>query len=241
MDITPLENIGLTNAEIKVYLTLLEIGQTKVGSIIEKSDLQSSVVHNAIHKLQDKGLISYIKKGQIKHYKATDPNNFMDFIEEKKKNFQKILPELLLKQKLAKERNEAEVYIGFKGIMNMLLEIIKDAKKGEEFYFFTADFEQMNEKIQNFFRKYDPKRKARGIIVKGIVPLKLKHLFEDRIKRKIYQIKYTEQVIPPHMGIFQDKIFMFTWGEKPAGYLIYSKQLADRYKQFFNSIWNNTI
>ncbi|MBW2981314.1 helix-turn-helix domain-containing protein, partial [Candidatus Woesearchaeota archaeon] len=85
MDITPLEDLGLTNAEIKVYLTLLELGQTKVGPIIEKSDLQSSVVHNALHKLQDKGLISYIKKGQIKHYKATDPKNFMDFIEEKKK------------------------------------------------------------------------------------------------------------------------------------------------------------
>ena len=94
MDITPLEDLGLTNAEIKVYLTLLETGQTKVGAIIKKSDLQSSVVHNSINKLQDKGLISYIKKGKIKHYKATDPKNFMDFIEEKKKNFQQILPDV---------------------------------------------------------------------------------------------------------------------------------------------------
>ncbi|MBW2977488.1 hypothetical protein KY331_01465, partial [Candidatus Woesearchaeota archaeon] len=64
-----------------------------------------------------------------------------------------------------------------------------------------------------------------------------KPLFIDRIKKKIYQVKFTEQVIPPHMGIFQDKIFLFTWGEKPAGYLIYSKQLADKYKAFFNTVW----
>ena len=239
MDTKALEDIGLTNAEIKVYLTLLEIGQTKVGPVIEKSDLQSSVVHNAIHKLQDKGLVNYIKKGKIKHYKATSPNNFMDFIEEKKKNFEKILPELLLKQKLAKERNEAEVYIGFKGIMNLLLEVIKDTKKGEEFYFFSSDFEPMNEKIQDFFRKYDPKRKGKGLVVKGIVPLNLKPLFQDRIKKKVMQVKFTEQILPPHMGIFQDKIFLFMWGEKPVGYLIYSKQLADRYKQFFNAMWNS--
>jgi sugar-specific transcriptional regulator TrmB len=238
MDTKPLEDIGLTNAEIKVYLTLLELGQTKVGPIIEKSGLQSSVVHNAIHKLQDKGLISYIKKGQIKHYKSTDPKNFIDFIEEKRKNFQKILPELLLKQKLAKEKNEAEVYEGYKGIINLLLEIIKDAKKGEEFYFFSADIEPMNKEIQNFYKKYDPKRIAKGLIVKGIAPLKLKHLFEDRIKRKVIQVKFAKQVIPPNMGIFQDKIFLIVWGEKPSGYLIYSKQLADRYKQFFNTMWN---
>ena len=238
MDTKPLEDIGLTNAEIKVYLTLLEIGQTKVGPIIKKSGLQSSVVHNALHKLQDKGLISYIKKGQIKHYKSTDPKNFMDFIEEKKKNFQKILPELLLKQKLAKERNEAEVYVGYKGIMNLLLEIIKDAKRGEEFLFFSADIEPINKEIQDFFKKYDPKRKAKGLIVKGIAPLKLKTLFKDRIRKKVMQVKFAKQVIPPNIGIFRDKIFLFTWGEKPVGYLIYSKQLADRYKQFFNLMWN---
>ena len=38
----------------------------------------------------------------------------LNFINEKKKNFEEILPELLLKQRLSEERNEAEVYIGYK-------------------------------------------------------------------------------------------------------------------------------
>ncbi|MBW2982000.1 hypothetical protein KY343_03915, partial [Candidatus Woesearchaeota archaeon] len=116
---------------------------------------------------------------------------------------------------------------------------IKDTKKGEEFYFFSADIEPKNKDIQDFYKRYDPKRKAKGLIVKGIAPLRLKHLFQDRIKRKVIQTKFTNQIIPPNMGIFQDKIFLIVWGEKPAGYLIYSKQLAERYKQFFNSIWNS--
>jgi len=239
MDTTALEDIGLTNAEIKVYLALLELGQTKVGSIIEKSGLQSSVVHNCVHSLQDKGLINYIKKGKIKHYKATSPNHFMDFIEEKKKNFEKILPQLLAKQSVAKEKNEAEVYEGRKGIMNMLLEVIKDAKKGEEYCFFSHDVEPINKEIQDFYRKYDPKRKAKGIIVKGIAPSRLKHLFEDRVRKGLMQVKYTEQMIPPNMGIFKDMIFLMNWGEKPSGYLIYSKQLSGQYRKYFDSIWDS--
>ena len=51
MDTKILEDIGLTNAEIKVYLALLELGVSGAGNIIEKSRLQSSVVHNTINNL----------------------------------------------------------------------------------------------------------------------------------------------------------------------------------------------
>jgi len=239
MDVTPFEDIGLTNAEIKAYIALLELGITKVGAVIEKSGLQSSVVHNCLHKLQEKGLVSYMKKGQIKHYKATDPNNFVNFIDEKKRNFKKILPELLLKQKLAEDRNEAVIYEGWKGVMNMIVESIKNSKKGDEYLFFSADIKPINQEIQDFFRKFDPKRKAKGLIVKGIALTKLRHLFEDRVKRGFMQMKYSEQPIPPNMSICNDNVALFNWGEKPVAYLIYSKQLAEKYRNFFYSIWDS--
>ena len=65
MDTTTFENLGLSQGEIKIYLTLLELGSTKVGLIIEKSNMASSAVHNSLNALLDKGFISYIKKGKI--------------------------------------------------------------------------------------------------------------------------------------------------------------------------------
>jgi sugar-specific transcriptional regulator TrmB len=239
MDIAPFENIGLTNAEIKVYLALLEIGQTKVGKIIERSSLQSSVVHNCIHSLTEKGLVSYIKKGKIKNYTATSPNHFIDFIDEKKKNFEKILPELIIKQKSTEDVNEAEIYEGFKGVMNMLTETIEDSKKGEDYCFFSAEHEPMNDQIQKFFMKFDPKRKEKGLVVRGIAPFRLKNLFVERIKNKVMDVRFTSQPIPPNLSIFRDTISMFTWGEKPIGYRIHSKQIAEKYKRFFYSIWDS--
>ena len=40
MDTTILEDLGLKNAEIKVYLALLDLGVAKAGEIIKKSGLQ---------------------------------------------------------------------------------------------------------------------------------------------------------------------------------------------------------
>ena len=84
MDLQILEDIGLTNSEIKVYTTLLELGSSTAGPIIEKPQFQSSVIHNALNKLTEKGLISYVMEGQRRHYQATDPKHIINFIEEKK-------------------------------------------------------------------------------------------------------------------------------------------------------------
>jgi len=64
MDTQILEDLGLTNAEIRVYVALLELGSSSAGKIIEKSGLQNSVVHRALNSLIEKGLISYIKEGK---------------------------------------------------------------------------------------------------------------------------------------------------------------------------------
>ena len=44
-----LEDLGLTQSEIKTYLTLLELGSSTAGPILEKSNLQNSVVSSNIN------------------------------------------------------------------------------------------------------------------------------------------------------------------------------------------------
>lgn len=234
MDITIFEGIGLTRAESKVYIALLELGPTKVGKIIEKSGLQSSVVHNALHSLLDKGFVSYTKVGKIKEYQAAPPKRVIDYLEDKKRDFKAILPELELKQKLAKEKEEVELFQGTKGIMTMLNSLIEDTKKGDEYLFFTVNVKDQNEEIQRFFRKYDGKRKEKRLVAKGLAPEELKPFFKGRPYLKM---KYTNHPIPSNISICNNKLAMFSWGEKPVGYLISSRQMAAILASFFASIW----
>lgn len=234
MDNKILEEIGLSKGEISVYLSLLKLGETKVGNIIEKSGMASSAVHNSVNTLIEKGLVSYIKKGKIKFYQAVPPKQILGFIGDKKKEFLKLLPELEKQQSLAKEKQDAEIFEGTKGIISMLNILIEDTKKGDEYLFFPLDVKEMNEEIQEFFQMYDAKRKAKGLIIKGLAPKNMKKLF---VKRKTLRMRYVDFPIPSNISVCKNRIAFFSWGEKPVGYLIKSRQIAEMYKEFFNKIW----
>ena len=228
-----LQELGFPESETKVYIFLLESGSTKVGPIIDKSNLASSVVHRALNSLKDKGLINYIKKGKIKYYQAEDPKVLIEFIENKKKEVLDLVKELEIKR-VPKEKQEAEIFEGIKGITSLLYELIKDAKEDDEYLFFTVNVEEGNEEIQSFFKKYDAKRKEKGLIVKGLASKNLKPLFKGRNLK----IKFTNYPIPSNISICNNKVAIFSWGDKPIGYLINSKQVSKMFKDLFHSIWN---
>ena len=230
-----LEDIGLTKGEINVYLALLELGPSTAGSILEKASIQNSVFHFNIHRLIEKGLVSYIKKGRIKVYKAADPNNFLIYLKDKEKQIEKILPELKEKQAKIKEKEETELFKGMKGIITLLNILIENTKRGDEFLFFSADIDEKNKEIQRFYKRYDIKRKDKGLITKGIAPKKLKLLFK---KRKYLKMKYTNMPLPANTGICNNKMALISWGEKPTGILIQSKQIVKKQIEFFNELWN---
>ncbi len=236
MDTSILEDLGLSKGEIKVYLTLLELGPTKVGKIIEKSKMASSAVHNSLNILVEKGLVSYIKKGKIKFYQAVPAKQLIDFIEDKKKRVLQILPELELKQRLAEEKQEAEIFEGQKGVMAMLNRLIEDGEKGDEYRFFATYLEGRDEEIQNFFRKFDVKRKDKGLMVKGLAQKKIEHLFRGR---KILKMKFVDFPIPSDISIFKRKVAFIAWEDKPIGYLIRSPQIYEMFGSFFDSIWKS--
>src|SRR3989344_1436238 len=106
MDTQILEDIGLTNAEIKVYLALLELGSATAGPIIEKR------------------LISFVKEGKRNRYQASNPKHIVEYIDEKKERFEQILPDLLKKQKISKEKPEIITFKGIKGVKELLLELL---------------------------------------------------------------------------------------------------------------------
>ena len=129
-----LEDLGLTHAEIKVYLTLLELGSSSAGLILERSGLQNSVVHRALNTLIEKGIINFILEGKRKVYQATEPEYFFRFIEDKRARFQSILPILKRKQGMARNVEVASVYKGIRGV-NEVYNIMVNTP-GEEYLTF---------------------------------------------------------------------------------------------------------
>ena len=75
--------MGLSNAEAKIYLALLELGSSKTGRIIDRTKLQSSTVYHVLGSLVEKGIVSHILQGKVKHYNAEPPEAFLNFLGAK--------------------------------------------------------------------------------------------------------------------------------------------------------------
>ncbi len=238
MDIKILEDIGLTTAEIKVYLTLLELGSATAGPIIEKSGLQSSVVHMTLIKLTAKGFITSIQQGKRHHYQATDPKNIASFIDEKKQRFEQLLPELLIKQQQAKQKPEVVLYRGIKGIKELLLELLNAG--GSQHHTFGSSKKSLM-LGDAWWVHYHKERAAKKIKAKLLFNESLKE-WNAQAKYPQAEVKYTKQGFEPltETIIRNDKVGIIIWTDNPIGTLIHHKEAAQSYDQFFSFIWDNT-
>lgn len=235
METEILEDIGLTNAEIKVYIALLELGTATAGPIIEKTGLQSSVIHMTLNNLIEKGLISFVLEGQRKHYQATNPKNISAFIEEKKERFEKILPELLAKQKVTKEKTQVTAFQGIKGIKELLYELLEAGGK-EHLTFGSTRHSLMLGEI--WWENYHRKRASKGIKAKLIFNESLKFWKAEK-RYSLTEIRYTKEGFEPltETIIRNNKIGLIIWTEKPVGTLIINETAARSYEKYFEQLW----
>lgn len=237
MDISILSDLGFSPAEIKIYISLLELGTSKAGAIIRQTRLQNSVVHLTLSKMVDKGLVAFFKKGQVKYYDACDPRSLIRTIEEKKTRFEAILPQLLAKQE-TQERNEAEVFEGIQGLKAMLYQAIEDGVPGDEYLFFAfiTNNQQYNDEVFKFYQQFQIERDQRGLVVKGIAPDGSREIFK-RNMRDTRNVLFVNFPTLQNISVFRNRVMMTPWEERPVSFLITSRQLADSFRNYFFSIW----
>jgi len=234
METKILEDIGLSKNEINVFITLLKIGESKAGETITQSKLQSSAVYNSINSLIERGLISYVKKSQVKYYKAANPEAILNYIDTKKKEYLSLLPEL--KNLQSKQNKEGvEFFKSSKGIKTLISELLIDAKKGDVYRFFSVEDPEKYEHARMVFATSKQLRYEKGVKSKGLFHESLRNRTR---KNKKTQKKFLNISMPPNMQMINNKVAIFSWEGEPTGILIKSKSIYETYIKFFDGLWD---
>ncbi len=231
--------IGLTYNETKVYLTLLDLGKAHAGEITEKSGIHRRNVYDALARLMEKGLVSFVIVNNRKLFSPANPRRFLELIDEKKfeldstKNeFSKMIPELELKTRL-KERHDVRFYKGVEGLKTVFESIIRT----DQNYIGYGPGHQLEKILKHYFKHFVNKR------LKAKIKIKLIYDEASRMyikKNPLSEIRYLPNEYSSHaaLRIYGNKVAIMLLSEKePIAIVIENKAIADGYRKYFEVMW----
>ena len=240
--------LGLTSSEAKVYLSLLELGESKTGEILSKAGLNSGRIYEILGSLEKKGLVSSIIKHKVKYFSPSPPERILDLLNEKaeeiknkKINFEEVLPSLTNKFKSLKEKTNVEVYYGIEGQRTAYSVIFKENSRdlyvygitGKESYSkMTKDAKKVLDILVYYVYK---KRRELGLNIKKLA-------YEEARGEKDYlkdnsKIKYLPYPSLTSIEILGNVTMIQLPIEPFITILIHNKQVTKDYERQFEFLW----
>jgi HTH-type transcriptional regulator, sugar sensing transcriptional regulator len=240
-----LRKVGLTEGEIRVYEALAHLGKSSTGPIMDKSRISSSKVYLILEKLVQKGLVTFIIENNVKKFQVANPRNIIEYLDKKQEELEKTKKEseVFIKEITSiigkAEEESAQIYKGFAGMRVAFDNLLNELDKEDEFLFFAQQKEELeNKRVVTFFKNLHLKRLEKGISSRGIADLSLKKLFEKSFKQKKRKMKFAKLSLPMAISIGKNSVIMNIWGDYPICFEVTSKRIAERYKEFFERVWN---
>jgi HTH-type transcriptional regulator, sugar sensing transcriptional regulator len=245
-----LEQIGLTDSEIKVYLALLEMGDSTRSAIVNDSRISGSKVYEVLERLQQKGLVSIYIQNKVKHFKATNPNQIMTYLEEKHQKMKdvqndakSILPTLLAAFESSKESQEVELMSGVKGMDILFREQVEILKRGETCFVIGGTRGSEEEAIVAFFQKIHLMREAKGIKTRMLYNINQKQTASKAYGWHKYPGTTTRYIIhnsPVAINIYKDRTAIIIFGKSITTIHIKSQDVATSFLEYFELLWKTS-
>lgn len=235
------QSLGLSPNEVKIYLALVEHGESSVSDISVAAKVHRRNAYDAINRLIEKGLCFEIVSPTENRYNAVNPDKLNELFGERERELRSLLPVLKKKFKHRYAPEEAYIYRGLEGQKNIWQEVLKT---GKDSYFIGAKggwFDPRLEKSRQLFFKEAKKRKIKFIQlfdfeVRGKVP----KFAPAELKYKFLPKEYSTNSA---IHIFGDHVVTYTGlginklKEDLVFFVIISRELAESYRTWFWYMW----
>lgn len=232
MEIAKLERLGLSTNEAKIYVTLLEIGESQAGRISKKSQINRTTTYDSIERLIDKGLITFVIQANKKIFKPIPPNKLLENIEEQEKIAKEILPELDTLYKESKEEEESNIYKGRKGIRSILHDILKCKD-----YVAFGSSGRFIDFMRHDFSLFQKRKNELNIKSRVILSDSARNTEQVKTAYATFRFIPNEYTAPTTTFVYGIQVAIMVWSETPVATVINSKELAKSYKSYFELLW----
>ncbi|MBI4049405.1 MAG: hypothetical protein HY395_01135 [Candidatus Doudnabacteria bacterium] len=170
-----LKEIGLTDKEIAVYFSLIELGPSPVRTVALQAKINRGTTYDILKKLLDEGLASYFDKTNHQYFVAARPEKIVSLIKQRqeqleglKKRAQDSLPELQLMFEKRGGKPIVRFHEGIEGIRTILEDVLLTMEKQNDKTYFVYSSADIRGNVYQAMKDFSERRIKKNILVKTI-------------------------------------------------------------------------
>jgi sugar-specific transcriptional regulator TrmB len=234
-----LKNLGFSEKEATVYLTLLELNEALPAAIARKSGLKRPTTYLVLETLQARGVVSSIKKSGVLYFQASKPELFLEkerrhvaAMDQTLDTLATALPELQSLHQQYAVTPQMSVYYGKEG----LIQVMEDTLTTKTELLCWANPELAYSLLEDYYPSYIRKKVKRKIWLRGIFCQdEIAEKFKRKGKKELRDIRLIPKKDYPfknEINIYDDKVAIISH-EDQVGVIIQNKNIADTQRAIF--------
>jgi len=234
-----MEDIGLTEKEASVYLSLLSLQTGTAYQIAQQCDVKKPTVYVILEELRRKGLALKTPHAKKMLFAAVDPFEYLQEQERRVKATYAMLPKL----RALGQGSPSGVYVfnGLSGI-EQAMDYKFDSMRGKTYCSYFSKFATNNDDIKRIYADWDKKALAANIRFRIITTKKeganVYEIFKTPADSEGVRIQTLEKFESPTSSIEIAESFVRITDEKDIqATIIDNKATADAMRQIFEIVW----
>lgn len=230
-----LKEYGLSEKEIIIYLSLLELGNATANQIADKSRLNRSTTYDILKMFIEKGIASKTIIMNVAHFEVASPEKLIAVIDDKKAKLTEAMPEFEVLKNKTVEKPVVKVYEGKNGFKTILNDIISTGKPIS-----VISTSKVFDVMVFEFPHYITERKNRGIAAR-VIQEKSKQTdsLKKHDKEELRETKSLKNFnANSMMWIYDNKVAIVKLVKNEIICIsIQDKTIAEDNKNMFNILW----
>ncbi len=249
-----LKNIGLSEKESQMYVTLLRNGTQTTSFLARAAKFNRGTAYVILHSLLQQGLCIETIKSKIQYFTALHPKQLLAYLDhqsqqlkDKREQVDRMLGQLVAITNPLSSVPKIQFFDGAEGARYVLERTLEAKEKLLRAYLSIGDIADFVG--ASFFNEYTTRRIDLGFTLNTIRTSEKDieaELHDDSAKRYITsrtenrEVRYVPDraAFPVSMYFFDDTVVILSSAQENFALLIESHDLASMQKRLFDVLWN---
>lgn len=235
-NLTALKELGLSEHESLIYLSLLKLGSSTASTIAKDTGIKRTTVYALLKNLAEKGFVTLYYRKNKQLYYAEKPQRVAEYYEKKVKSFEAFIPTLETLSKKQAQMTGIRFIETVPELKKFYGNIITEYKNKQ--YYAIGDAGAWENLAPEFFIQFRKDRAKANIHTQllltntsqNVSPEDTKLLREVKFLPKKYSFKST-------IDIYKDKILIISPELSSLAVVIEVPAMTDIFRAMFEMLW----